>query len=117
MLDVNERPWKCGGYDAIFTANTLHIMSKDLVEQFFLGLNPVLTDGGTLCVYSPFNYSGKYTSESNGKFDAFLRAGDPRSGIRDFEWVNFLAEAVGLHLSHDHEMPANNRLLEWRKAS
>jgi len=116
-LDVSEHPWQAGSFDGVFTANTLHIMSKDLVEQFFLGLYSALTGGGTLCVYGPFNYRGEYTSGSNGKFDAFLRTRDPRSGIRDFEWVNSLAEARGLKLSHDHEMPANNRLLEWRKTS
>ncbi len=117
VLDVTLQPWNVGSYDAVFSANTLHIMSEALVEHFFLGLDTVLTGGGTLCVYGPFNYGGEYTSESNESFNEFLQSRDPESGIRDFEWVNSLAEAKGLTLSKDHEMPANNRLLEWRKVS
>jgi SAM-dependent methyltransferase len=114
-LDVSEYPWQTGEYEAVFTANTMHIMPEALVELFFFGLDTGLIDGGTVCIYGPFNYGGKYTSESNERFDEFLHSRDPESGIRDFEWVNSLAEARGLKLSHDHEMPANNRLLEWRR--
>lgn len=117
VLDVSVLPWNIGSYGSVFSANTFHIMSEAQVELFFLGLESALPDGGTLCVYGPFNYGGKYTSESNERFDDFLRSRDPESGIRDFEWVNSLAEEQGLQLAHDHEMPANNRLLEWRKAS
>ncbi len=117
LLDVTARPWEVGSFEGVFTANTFHIMSEALVELFFLGLDAALKDGGTLCVYGPFNYGGEYTSESNERFDEFLQSRDRKSGIRDFEWVNSLGEARGLKLLHDHEMPANNRLLEWRKVS
>ena len=115
VLDVSEVSWPVGVYGGIFTANTFHIMSEVLVEQFFRGLCPHLERGGVLCVYGPFNYGCEYTSESNKRFDEFLRARDPESGIKDFEWVCSLAEVSGLRLVNDHEMPANNRLLEWRK--
>jgi hypothetical protein len=75
----------------------------------------VLKDRGTLCIYGPFNYDGKYTSPSNERFNGWLYRQNPKSAIRDFEWVNLLAENVGLVLTQDHEMPANNRLLEWIK--
>lgn len=114
-LDVSEQPWPVGTYDAVYTANTFHIMSEAMVEEFFSGLEWALRGGGTLCVYGPFNYRGKYTSESNKSFDEFLRGRDPESGIRDYEWVDSLASEQGLELISDHEMPANNRLLEWRK--
>lgn len=117
MLDVTAEIWNVGSFEGVFTANTFHIMSEALVELFFLGLDEVLTGDGTLCIYGPFNYGGKFTSESNERFNEFLQSRDPESGIRDFEWVNSLAEAQGLKLYHDHEMPANNRLLEWQKVS
>jgi hypothetical protein len=82
----------------------------------FDGMEPVLKDGGMLCIYGPFNYGGKYTSGSNEKFDAWLHEQNPESAIRDFEWINSLAEKTGLKLVTDHEMPANNRLLEFRKS-
>lgn len=113
-LDVNEAPWEIGHYDGIFTANTLHIMAEADIENMFQGIATILNNGGKLCIYGPFNYNGKYTSASNEQFDCWLYRRNPESAIRDFEWVNSLAENIGLELIKDHEMPANNRLLEWR---
>ena len=114
-LDVNQTGWRSGRYDAVFSANTLHIMSWPEVEQFFAGMGEVLEPGGVLAVYGPFNYNGAYTSESNARFDAWLKARDPASGVRDFEAVDALARAQGLILQQDIAMPANNRSLVWRK--
>ena len=49
-------------------------------------------------------------------FDAWLRARDPLSGIRDAEAVNELAAAAGLLPVADHALPANNQALVWRRA-
>ena len=113
-LDVSKKPWPILDVDAVFTANTFHIMSWELVENFFVGLGKVLNRGGALCVYGPFKYKGKYTSESNEKFDGFLKSRDPQSGIRDFEAVNKLAIEQGLRLLEDHQMPANNQCIVWK---
>ena len=131
-LDVADLPWSLGGgeaddeaaeceglndtVDAVFTANTLHIMSWSHVQSFFKGLSSVLSEDGILMVYGPFNYDGKYTSASNARFDQWLKDRDPASGIRDIEAVNTLASEIGLELSEDNEMPANNRLLVWQRA-
>ena len=112
-LDVNKLPWGVGKFEGLFTANTLHIIAKAEIENFFQGIAQVLKDHGTLCIYGPFNYDGEYTSPSNERFDGWLYRQNPKSAIRDFEWVNSLAENVGLVLTQDHEMPANNCLLEW----
>ncbi len=114
-LDVNQTAWRSGRYDAVFSANTLHIMSWPEVEQFFEGVGTVLAPGGVLTVYGPFNYHGAYTSESNARFDAWLKTRDPASGVRDFEAIETLARAQGLVLQQDVAMPANNRTLVWRK--
>lgn len=114
-LDVNQHPWRTGRYDAVFSANTLHIMSWPEVEHFFAGVDAVLEPGGVLAVYGPFNYNGAFTSDSNARFDAWLKARDPASGVRDFEAVDTLARARGLLLLHDIAMPANNRMLMWRR--
>ncbi|MFA7488336.1 MAG: DUF938 domain-containing protein [Lysobacteraceae bacterium] len=107
--------WPALDVDAVFSANTLHIMGWDGVQALFEGVGKLLADSGdTLIVYGPFNYGGAYTSDSNRQFDAWLKARDPRSGIRDFEAVDALAEAAGLRLLADIEMPANNRCLVWR---
>mgnify|MGYP002700405751 CR=1 FL=1 len=103
--------------DAIYTANTLHIISWSLVHNFFGLIEKQLSQNGILCVYGPFNYQGKYTSESNANFDLWLKARDEQSGIRDFEAVCQLAEEAGLSLKEDIQMPANNHILVFRKVS
>ncbi|GGK16517.1 DUF938 domain-containing protein [Luteimonas terricola] len=117
-LDVQQSPWPAVTADAVFTANTLHIMGWDGVQAFFRGVGQLLADapGGTLVAYGPFNYGGNYTSDSNRDFDAWLKARDPRSGIRDFEAVDALAADAGLTRLADVAMPANNRCLAWRRS-
>lgn len=112
-LDVTCGPWPTGPYDAVFSANTLHIMAWPAVEAFFAGLAGVLADEATVVVYGPFNQGGAYTSDSNRAFDAWLKARDPLSGIRDVEAVDTLARGIGLRLAADLPMPANNRALAW----
>ena len=116
-LDVHCDPWPVADADAVFSANTLHIMAWPQVEDFFRGVGRVLAAGGALCVYGPFRFRGAYTSDSNGEFDRFLRARDPASGLRDFEALDALARAQGLQFAADHDMPANNRTLVWRRAA
>lgn len=113
-LDVRG-PWPAGPYDAVFGANVLHIVGLPEVEAFFAGVGRVLSGGGVLVVYGPFNAGGLYTSESNRDFDAWLKARDPRSGLRDVEAVQALAGRAGLHPVDDVAMPANNRCLVWRR--
>lgn len=113
-LDVADSEWP-GGFDAVFTANTTHIMPWSAVVEMFAGIGSGLPDGGVFCQYGPFNYGGRFTSESNAGFDRWLKDIDPGRGIRDFEAIEKLASRAGLQLVFDHEMPANNRLLEWVK--
>jgi cyclopropane fatty-acyl-phospholipid synthase-like methyltransferase len=112
-LDVRDEEWPVSRVDAVYTANTLHIMNWESVLACFKGVGRVLNAGGVLAVYGPFNYNGKYTSASNERFDADLRSRGVGSGLRDFEAVNALAAAQGLTLQADHAMPANNRTLVW----
>ena len=119
VLDVLQWPWPAVRADAVFTANTLHIMGWDGVQAFFRRVGQLLADapGGMLVAYGPFNYGGMFSSDSNRDFDAWLKARDPRSGIRDFEAVDALATAAGLQLLVDVAMPANNRCVAWRRKS
>jgi len=107
--------WPVARAQAVFTANTLHIMGESEVVRFFEKLAEVLAEGGKFCCYGPFNYAGKFSSDSNARFNDWLAMKNPKSAIRDFEWIESLAKAAGLQLVADHEMPANNRLLEWGK--
>lgn len=114
VLDDGESP---SGFDAVFTANTLHIMGWTEVEALFAGIPAMLRDGPvTVIAYGPFNRDGQFTSESNRDFDVWLKARDPRSGIRDAETIDALAGAMGFTLVDDVAMPANNRMLIWHRA-
>lgn len=109
------RPLPGRRFDAVFSANTLHIMGWPEVQALFASLPDVLEARATLAVYGPFNRAGACTSQSNREFDGWLKARDRRSGIRDFEAVDGLARAAGLELALDAPMPANNALLAWRR--
>jgi SAM-dependent methyltransferase len=113
-LDV-DAPWPALEADAVFSANTAHIMAWRQVERLFEGVGTLLPARGVFTLYGPFNYGGCHTSESNARFDALLRARDPASGLRDIEAVIALGARCGLALENDHPMPANNRLLVFRR--
>ena len=116
-LDVRDARWPAPSTDAVYSANTLHIMDWDAVQAMFRGLARVLNAGGVLVIYGPFNYAGQFTSQSNARFDVSLRSRGVGSGLRDFEAVNALALGSGLTLEQDVAMPANNRTLVWRRTS
>jgi hypothetical protein len=113
-LDVDGM-WPEIDADAVFSANTVHIMSWPQVERMFEGIGRI-GSVRLFCLYGPFNYGGRHTSESNARFDAMLRGRDPLSGLRDAEEIVSLAKQAGLRLLEDHPMPANNRLLVFARA-
>jgi len=113
-LDVAQEDWRLARkFDAVFTANTLHIMSSSHVEKLFAGLASVLQENGIFCCYGPFNKSGQFSSESNARFDVWLKQRDSNSGIRDLDDLKQYAKKSHLRLIQDIEMPVNNRLLVW----
>lgn len=113
-LDVLQQNWP-KDFDAVYTANTLHIMEWDAGREMIQQAGKLLPQNGKLVIYGPFNYGGRYTSDSNRQFDEWLREQHPQQGIRDFDDVDMLAQASGLALLEDNPMPANNRLLVWHK--
>lgn len=115
-FDINGTP-PAGRFDAIFSANTLHIMGWTEVQRLFEALPTLMTDDAVLTIYGPFNDAGVFTSPSNAAFDAALRADHPQRGIRDLEAIDALARSAGLALVEDRAMPANNRCITWRRCS
>ena len=115
-LDVRRRPWPLKQVDGVFSANCLHIMAEDAMADFFAGAGAILRPGGHICVYGPFKYRGEFTTPSNARFDQWLKARDPASGVRDFEKADALARQAGLEFIVDHDMPANNQLIVGRAA-
>lgn len=107
--DINEP------YDAVFTANTLHIIDWSLVKNLVALTSKALPVHGKLIIYGPFNVQGNYTSAGNRQFDAMLRQRNSGSGIRDLEAITELAKTHQLRLKSNHNMPANNQLLVFEK--
>jgi len=115
-LDVNDSERPSGKYDSVFTANSLHIMPYASVAEFFQGLRNNFSGAGFVFVYGPFKYQGDFTTESNARFDLWLKHQNPESGIRDFERIVELAEQIELTLLEGNAMPANNQLLVFRNS-
>ena len=116
-LEVSNDTWPSLSVDAIFSANAVHIMSWQNVVDFMENAGKLLETNGLLILYGPFNYDGKFTSESNARFERWLKGNTPLSGIRDFEAMDELANKAGLSLQEDFSMPANNRILCWKKTA
>lgn len=113
--DISNDSAPAQRFDGIFTANTLHIISWPLVKRLFRRLDEFAAQEATLCIYGPFNYQGEFTSASNQAFDASLKSRDPAMGIRHSEDILQLAAAEGFLLQQDIAMPANNRLLWFKR--
>lgn len=114
-LDVLQRPWPLAHAGGGFSANTAHIMHWPAVAAMFAGIAGILGSESCFCLYGPFRYNGRHTSDSNARFDMDLQAKDPGMGIRDLADLDALAGQNRMELIADHAMPANNRTLVWRR--
>ena len=114
-LDLNADAWPVDACAEAYSANTAHVLPWVLVERMLAGVARRLRPGGRFCLYGPFRYGDRHTSESNATFDAALRRRDPRQGVRDAFRLEEYGLEVGLVLCADHEMPVNNRLLVFER--
>lgn len=115
VFQVGLHDFPNGDFDVVFTANTFHIMSWNECVTLMNHFGKNLHGGSKVLIYGPFNYGGKFTTDSNKEFDQSLKAKSPSMGIRNFEDVCDGMKNNGFDLLKDHEMPANNRLLVFRK--
>lgn len=99
-------------FDAIYTANTAHIMLQHEVELFMRSIDQSLPENGVFCQYGPFIVDGKFTSASNAEFHQKL-IDSGRGGYRDIDELR--KWAPNLNLSRVIEMPANNLMLVWER--
>lgn len=116
-LDATWSTWPQYAFDGLFSANTAHIMPWPTVCHMIAKVGALLPPEGKFALYGPFNYKGEFTSESNRRFDLYLKQAAAHQGLRDFEKLVAIADSAGLTLAEDNPMPANNRLLVWRKAA
>jgi len=113
-LDVLET-WPAEDFDAVYSANTSHIMGWQAVCAMFAGVASRLRRGGVFCLYGPFNEQGRFTAPSNAAFDAQLRCENPQMGLRDVEAVEALASGLRISLVRKFPLPANNQILLFEK--
>ena len=74
LLDVGQADWPALEVDAVFSANSVHIMHLYEVEAMIRGVGRLLHTGGLFALYGPFNYRRRYTSDSNARFDQWLKS-------------------------------------------
>ena len=113
-IDIAKDTWQKPPVNVVYAANVAHIVTPLLGERLVALARNALSGGGLLALYGPFKYAGAFTSESNARFEQWLKGRDPRSGIRDFEWMLELASDHDMTLIEDHTMPANNQLLVFQ---
>jgi len=117
VLDVRQADWPPGPYDAVFTANTLHIMPWGNAVVLLDRVVEVLRPDGQLIIYGPFHDNGVHTAPSNLAFDQSLKSRDPAMGVRDAVELTAEAAARGFLAEADLPLPANNRILVFRKVA
>jgi hypothetical protein len=104
--------WPLTNADAVYTANTTHIMQPSESQLMMQLVADNLPIGGIFCQYGPYNFQGQYSSESNQSFDQHLRD-QGCGGIRDIDELTLWAKP--LVLIETIPMPANNYMLVWQK--
>jgi cyclopropane fatty-acyl-phospholipid synthase-like methyltransferase len=107
--------WPGQLFDAVYSANTAHIMAWHAVCAMFAGLELHLAPGGVFCLYGPFNRNGRFTAASNAEFDRQLRERSSEMGLRDVEALESLAQRHQMILVRQYPMPANNQVLVFRR--
>jgi len=102
---------------AVFCANVIHIAPWRVAEGLFAGASRYLRDDGRLYLYGPFKRGGHHTAISNAVFDTRLREENAEWGVRDVGDVEALAARNGFALRETIEMPRNNLILVFARAS
>lgn len=114
-LDTRSDDWPSGPFDAVFSANVVHISPWSVAVALIDGAARVLPVGGLLVLYGPFRFSGRFTADSNAAFDARLRSEDPEWGVRDVDDLQREAVARGFAPPRVIDMPANNHVLVFER--
>ena len=117
VLDVRDATLEPESFDAVFSANTAHIMGIDAVQRMFSLVGDALRSNGVFCLYGPFRVGGAFNAPSNDAFDTGLRQRDAMMGIRDLETLDEFGAACELHRKRLYTMPSNNYVAVWRRST
>lgn len=121
QLDALAAPWTLpssalprDGLTAVLAINVIHIAPWPVAEGILAGAARHLAADGLMIFYGPYKKDGQ-TAASNVAFDQALRAKNPQFGVRELGDLVASAEAAGLALRQEHEMPANNLTLVFAR--
>jgi cyclopropane fatty-acyl-phospholipid synthase-like methyltransferase len=117
-LDVLDEDWlPPAHFDAVLCINMIHISPPETTPALFGGAARVLhPEGpGLLVLYGPFRENGVHTAPSNVAFNDWLKARDPRFGVRDLNEVDAIASAQGFERIRRSSLPANNLLVAFKR--
>lgn len=115
-IDVRDGDWGVGRADAIVAINMVHISPWEAALGLIDGAALRLPAGGSLILYGPWIVPGEPTAPSNMAFDTDLRRRNPSWGLRRTDDFAVEARRRGLVLIEQRPMPANNRMLLFRRA-
>lgn len=120
VINASDMNWgeaeQAGTWDAIFSANMVHIAPFEAAAGLIAGAGRLLKASAALVLYGPFAREGNI-APSNAAFDASLKSRDTRWGVRDLDLdLVPLANKARLRLDAVEEMPANNLMVFFRKA-
>jgi cyclopropane fatty-acyl-phospholipid synthase-like methyltransferase len=116
-IDLASADWRTprDQYDAIVAINVIHISPWEATLGLMAGAARLLAPNGQLITYGAYKYQGEHTAPSNESFDQWLKARDPRFGVRDVEAVTAAAREQGFARHQVVTMPANNFMLLFRR--
>jgi len=116
LLDVRDPIWPVERADAVLCINMVHISPWEASLGLIDGAARMLGESGVLILYGPWLVDGIETAPSNLAFDADLKARDPHWGLRRVSTFAAAAALRGLFLADQRVMPANNRMLLFRRS-
>lgn len=114
-LDAAALRWPVEKADAILSVNMVHISPWGSALGLLDGAARLLARNAPLILYGPWLTDSVETAPSNLGFDSDLKRRDPRWGLRKVEVFSAEAQARGLRLVEQRKMPANNRMLLFRR--
>ena len=114
MSDAESRAQIMMGYEAIFSANMIHIAPISALHGLAELASQALSETGQMILYGPF-LVGDATAQSNLDFDVSLKRRNPEWGVRDIDLVKHIFAKHGFNGYARRDMPKNNFLLEMSR--
>ncbi len=116
-LDISKWRGLTKRYDAVFASNVIHYIESGYIEKFFFGSRKALKSNGFLVLYGPFKHDNEYSSVGDKQLDVMLKLENKSFGIRNLEELKQTACLHDFELFKSINLPANNKLLCWKKKS